>query len=223
MKLQRTIMVFLIAALLVITPLSLLAGKGGGKSSNKVKPPTVELSAWESDLLFMREEEKLARDVYREMYDKWGAPIFSNISEAEQSHMDALGRLVEKYGLTDPVTNDDTGVFTSFYLSTLYQGLVYDGNDFGSAGMESLEAALLVGALIEEVDIKDIEEAMAIKGSPADVIRAYENLLEGSYNHLRAFVGQLKSMTGDEYEARILTQDEVDDILDDSVKSRRGR
>lgn len=222
MKPQRTTLIFVIAVFIAITPLSVLAGKGGGNSSNKVKPPTVELGAWESDLLFMREEEKLARDVYRKMYDKWDAPIFSNISDSEQSHMNALGRLVEKYGLTDPVTDDTTGAFTNPYLATLYLDLVYKGNDLGAAGMESLEAALSVGALIEELDILDIEEAMTIKDSPADVIRTYENLLKGSYNHLRAFVGQLESMTKQDYEARILTQDEVDDILGGSTK-RRGR
>ncbi len=236
MKLQKTIMVFLTAALLAITPLSAMAGKGG--KGGKVKPPVVELSAWEEDLLFMREEEKLARDVYVVMYDLWDAPIFFNISEAEQSHMDALKKLVVKYGLTDPVTDDTTGVFDNAELGAMYVELVDGGEDqeynfdfdgvdnvVGDAGSESSEAALLVGALIEEVDILDLEEAMAIEGTPTDVIQTYENLLEGSYNHLRAFVGQLG-----EYDARVLTQDEVDDILlggsanlKGSAKPRRGR
>ena len=220
MKPQKTIMVLLTAALLVITPLSAMAGKGGkaGKTG-KGKPPvvTVVLSTpQERELLFMREEEKLARDVYRVMYEEWDAPIFSNISEAEQTHMDALGRLVEKYGLEDPVENDDTGAITDPVLDLLYDELVANGE-------ESLEAALWVGVFIEEVDIKDIEEAMAIKGTPADVIRTYENLLRGSHNHLRAFVSQWENLTGEVYKPTFLTEEEAEAILDGSAKRKKGR
>jgi hypothetical protein len=41
----------------------------------------VDLSdAEKASLTLMREEEKLARDVYVYVYDIWGTPIFSNIA-----------------------------------------------------------------------------------------------------------------------------------------------
>ena len=41
-------------------------------------------------LILMREEEKLARDVYLHSFDLYGVQIFSNISNAEQTHMDRI-------------------------------------------------------------------------------------------------------------------------------------
>ena len=43
----------------------------------------------------MREEEKLARDVYLTLYDIWGTPAFNNIASSEQTHMDAVLMLID--------------------------------------------------------------------------------------------------------------------------------
>ena len=51
-------------------------------------------------LTFMREEEKLARDVYLALYDLWSNPVFSMIASSEQKHMDAIKRQLDAYGLT---------------------------------------------------------------------------------------------------------------------------
>ena len=53
-------------------------------------------------MLFMREEEKLARDVYLTLYDAWRLAPFANISVSEQKHMNAMLLLLRKYGLPDP-------------------------------------------------------------------------------------------------------------------------
>ncbi|MDP2030099.1 MAG: DUF2202 domain-containing protein [Thiobacillus sp.] len=59
---------------------------------------TIEsLPGGKTDLLFMREEEKLARDVYLTLYETWGLAVFSNIASSEQSHMDALLKLLRTY------------------------------------------------------------------------------------------------------------------------------
>lgn len=55
-----------------------------------------------ADLTLMREEEKLARDVYWALGDIWTFRIFANISQSEQVHMDAMLALLEKYELQDP-------------------------------------------------------------------------------------------------------------------------
>jgi hypothetical protein len=62
-----------------------------------------ELSAEEAaSLLFMREEEKLARDVYNTLSATWGIQSFSIIASSEQRHMDEIKVLLDRYALTDP-------------------------------------------------------------------------------------------------------------------------
>lgn len=42
------------------------------------------------DLKFLREEEKLARDVYLFSFNKYQVSIFDNISQSEQKHMNSV-------------------------------------------------------------------------------------------------------------------------------------
>jgi hypothetical protein len=127
----------------------------------------------------MREEEKLARDVYLTMYELWDAEIFANISESEQRHMDAIKSLITRYGLVDAVIDDAVGIFTNQDFEILYDKLIADGS-------VSLEEALKVGVRIEELDIADLELALQ-ETSMRAVRRVFQNLLNGSYNHLSAF------------------------------------
>jgi hypothetical protein len=158
------------------------------------------------DLLHMREEEKLARDVYLTLYDKWGQNVFKNIASAEQTHMDAIGTLLEKYGLQDPVaqTRDQVGVFVKPEIQKLY-------NDLVAQGSKSLESALTVGATIEDLDIKDLNDALA-RTNKADIKEVYENLKHGSENHMRAFVSNL-SRQGSSYTPQYITPEEYNDII----------
>ena len=114
-----------------------------------------ELEAQEqADLLFMREEEQLARDVYLTLADQWGIRVFSNIARSEQRHMDSVGNLLDFYDLEDPLEGGvEVGVFENEDLQVLYNQLV----DQGSV---SQEAALLVGKQIEELDIEDLNQAL---------------------------------------------------------------
>lgn len=136
----------------------------------------------------MREEEKLARDVYFTLYDECQASIFLNISESEQRHMDALKRLIVKYGLKDPVVKDDVGEFTNPVFSELYFELVTKR----MAEEADYCDALQVGIDIEVLDIEDIELALT-EVEAQDVNRVLNNLLNGSYNHLNAFTSQYKA------------------------------
>ena len=167
------------------------------------------LSATEIDsLLFMREEEKMARDVYLTLYDEWNLEIFNNIASSEQQHMDAMKSLLDKYGLADPII-DSVGAFTNPDLQALYTILV----EYGEI---SATVALFVGGYIEEVDMRDIQEAID-EADHMDIINVYENLLKGSRNHLRAFVGKIED-EGIVYEALVLTQEEVDAIVDSPIE-----
>lgn len=161
-------------------------------------------------LLYMREEEKLARDVYLTLYDTWQQPTFQNIASAEQTHMDAVKTLLERYELDDPTAGQDYGEFTNPDLQSLYDQLVAEGN-------QSLEAALRVGAAIEEIDILDLEKYLA-ETEQADIQLVYENLLRGSRNHLRAFVSTLQRQ-GVTYEPQYMSLAAYDAILSSGVET----
>ncbi len=137
-------------------------------------------------LQFMREEEKLAHDVYVEMYKKYGIRAFSNISKSEQTHTEAIKELLKKYSIEDPVKNDAVGVFINTDLKALYEKLIANGN-------VSETEALKVGATIEEMDIVDLQRHIAELTNNADIKFVYENLMKASGKHLRAFVRNLKS------------------------------
>ena len=168
-----------------------------------------ELSPEETDgLIFMREEEKLARDVYNALYSKWGIRVFNNIAQSEQRHTDAIKSLIEKYELDDPVENDTPGEFVNEDLQNLYDTLVI-------RGFSTLVDALMVGALIEEVDIIDIQKEIDEHVDNEDIAIVYDNLINGSYNHLRAFVRNL-SRQGIEYEPLLLTVEAYDSIVNNN-------
>jgi len=158
-------------------------------------------------LLFMWEEEKLARDVYLTLYQTWNQlPIFNNIANSEQTHMDAIKKLLDKYGLSAPTEDMGIGEFQNMELQVLYLDLIQKGSI-------SLIDALETGAAIEEIDILDLENYLA-ETDHWDIQRVYNNLLEGSKNHLRAFVSALLAQ-GITYGPQYLSQEKFDDIIND--------
>lgn len=159
----------------------------------------------EEHLIFIREEEKLARDFYIKMYEKWSSLVFNNIKTSEQEHMDAVLRILVKYGIPDPASKK-IGVFNNTALQDLY-------NDLMRQGEASLLGALQAGAFIEEYDIKDLRTAFA-DTTKTDLRRIYSNLELGSENHLRAFVSHIEAITGTSYVVQVLPQNEVDTILE---------
>lgn len=183
-------------------------------------------------LIFMREEEKLARDVYITLSSMWpDSPIFQEIGEgSEQTHTDVIRDKLADYGIPDP--NPDTNNLPSSIG-------VYTGEEFGAyfqekymllinKGSQSELDALYVGAFIEELDMHDLIECPKIivetdngitdcglhyTDEPA-LISTINSLLDGSKNHLRAFVGRIESVIGEgNYEAQVISQEEVDEIL----------
>ena len=135
-----------------------------------------------STLRFMREEEKLAHDVYAVLGARWGLQIFSNIQASEARHTEAVRGLLVRYGVADPAAGRAAGELVDPALAGLYTALVAEGS-------ASLEAALSVGAQIEDLDLVDL--AVRGEGVPSDVATVFGELSRGSRNHLRAFVGQL--------------------------------
>lgn len=164
-------------------------------------------------LIFMQEEEKLARDVYLTLGEIWNAPVFSNIAASEQRHMDAILGLADRYGLDDAKYADTVGRFENDDLQEMYDDLV-------SVGSDSIEAALEVGAIIEEVDIADLEEYLG-QTTAEDITRVYENLLRGSRNHLRAFVSQLEA-AGVDRAPYVLATGDYESILGSATERGAG-
>jgi hypothetical protein len=156
-------------------------------------------------LVYMREEEKLARDVYLGLHELWGGPVFENIADSEQRHMDAMARMLDLYGIEDPVVDATVGVFNNDDLGDWYVELMARGDD-------SLLEAYMVGGYIEEMDIRDLREAIAITDEPP-LLNAYNNLLAGSRNHLRAFVAHITAL-GVDYVAQVLDQGDVNAIVE---------
>lgn len=206
------------------------SGYGGGKGRGDATPSALDATE-ASHLTFMREEEKLARDVYLTLADFYpNQKVFSRIaSRSEQTHTDTMRDKLDQFNLPDPnpKTNNlpsSLGVFTGdewgWYFEEKYALLTAKGK------VSELDA-LYVGAFIEELDMYDIAvcpQVMIDRGfsSPCgleytdeDALKtAYRALISGSESHLRAYVGQIEAVIGvGNYEAQYLQQSEVDAIL----------
>lgn len=182
------------------------------KQALNVSNELVLTEAEKTSLLFLREEEKLARDVYLTLHEKWGGNIFQNIAASEQTHTNSVLALIQKFGLIDPVTDDAVGVFKNEDLQNLYHTLVAQGN-------QSLSQALIVGATIEDLDLYDLQEANKLIQNQ-DILNVYSNLSKGSRNHLRAFYGKIIS-SGGEYTPQYISQEDFDAIVNSPKEKGR--
>lgn len=167
--------------------------------------PLETISAAEKNgLLVMREEEKLAKDVYITLYKKWNLNVFNNISSSEATHTSAVLSLLQKYNIPDPVGNNSVGVFENTTLQKLY-------NDLVAKGSSSFLEGVKVGATIEDLDIKDLQDFLKDVNNQ-DISYVYQNLTKGSRNHLRSFYSQVLAQNGT-YAAQFISQSEFDTIV----------
>jgi hypothetical protein len=170
---------------------------------------TAEQIEW---LKFMREEEKLAHDLYLALSTDYTTPVFTNIARAEQNHTSAVLTVLTAYGIEDPASSE-SGVFTNPDLQALYNTLL-------AQGKVTLIDALKVGALVEETDILDVADVYA--GTPGDDLKTLaEALMLGSRNHLRAFNRVLKA-NGIVYVPVALEQTDFDAIINSSWEKGTG-
>ncbi|PRZ22141.1 DUF2202 domain-containing protein [Flavobacterium granuli] len=156
-----------------------------------------------NDLKFLREEEKLARDVYIYSYNKYKLAIFNSISQSEQTHMNSVLSLLNKYGIPDP-SSVQMGIFVNQDLQVLYNNLISQSNI-------SLIEALKVGATIEDLDINDIDDFI-INTSKSDLLTVYNNLTCGSKNHIRSFTTELSNNEAS-YEPQFISSEEYNSII----------
>jgi len=188
-------------------------GNGNGTGTSVLDLPASDLNADETAaLLYMREEEKLARDVYNFLYTTWGQSTFQNIAASEQKHMDEIKLLLDRYNLTDPALAP--GQFTDANLQALYTQLTAQGS-------LSLGDALKVGAAIEEIDIRDLQTRIALTDN-ADLQQVFNNLMSGSSSHLQAFTSALFAQTGETYQPQYLNADQYQSILNSTASNGNG-
>jgi len=155
------------------------AGQGSGpRGQGSCETPALT-SQEKSRLVFLREEEKLAHDVYQFLDGQWNLRIFRNIALSEVTHFQHVGLLLSRYGVADPAAGRAAGEYTDLRFGNLYLELTAKGSG-------SLKDALEVGILIENGDIALLEAGLIETAQP-DIKRVYTNLLNGSSNHLDAF------------------------------------
>ena len=189
-------------------------GCGGGEcDTGLLDTPVIELNEIAaSELLKMREEEKVARDVYAALGDMWGNPVF-NITNSEQKHMNAMKKMLDRFDMEDPITTDVPGEYANQAFTDLYNKLI-------ESGSVSLLHALKVGAKIEELDLVDLRIAGEQVEDPI-LTKVYGNLQRATRNHLRAFAKQIQA-NGGTYEAEFLTQEEFDTIAASPMEKGMG-
>ena len=212
----KILMLSLLAILLVFTasvPVSLVQASAPSEAITTTNTTLPLSPEEEATLLAMRVEEKLAHDVYVTLYDLWNMPIFLNISQSESRHTANIAKLLSAYNIPDPVDDSQIGVFEDPEIQKLYIDLIAQGS-------VSLADAYVVGATIEEMDIIDLEEALA-ETDNADLERVYSNLKNGSIHHLSAFSRAIENQTGTDYIPRLMTTEEYNQL--NSSRGNRGQ
>lgn len=162
--------------------------------------------AEKSALISLRQEEKVARDFYAQMYEAHGINSFRSISKSEERHMELVGQLLEKYKFEDPLRDgyDVPGKFRNQKFGDLYSDLLRKGS-------KSVNDALFAAAEFEEVDIADINR-MTREISDQYIVEVFGRLKSASQNHLRAIVRNL-SARGLKYEPVVLGKEEYEGII----------
>jgi hypothetical protein len=187
------------------------AGGIGGRCSLTDTALSEEAKA---ELFFMIEEETLAGDLYAAFAEEFGGRVFLNIEGAERRHEGALREVLRLKYPDLTVGTGTVGKFENEDLQTLYDTLLAEG-------LVSYEAALRVGALVEETDIQDLKEAIAITADEG-LVCIFENLLRGSENHLRGFSRQLAQLDAT-YTPQVITPEEYAAYLESSSSCMQGQ
>lgn len=164
-----------------------------------------------NSIMSLREEEKVAYDVYTFMFEKYESKVFKNIAENEKDHMDKIKELIIQFNLNDPLSgiSDQKGVFNNKKMQALYDEMIMAGN-YG------LLDALRAAARFEETDIIDLRNDLSA-ASDQTVVNTYINLESSSQDHLRALVKVIKD-EGISYKPSYLSKEDFDKIM--SVKTK---
>jgi hypothetical protein len=189
-----------------IIPLVLLMTTFSACQEEESPLQSIQLSEQELEtLLFTREEEKLAFDVYNYAFEKHGLNVFQNIASSEKQHINAILAVMAANNIADPLNgNSAQGKFSNPVLQELYHSLTAKVD-------QSLAEAIKVGFLIEDMDIFDLQEGIRETSNP-QLISVYSSLKCGSENHLRSFFNQAQGL-GAEYSPDYISIEEYNQII----------
>ncbi len=204
-------------SLLVVGLIGCGGGKGEGKGKNNKEndnseeivndainaPLSTLTQELQDSIAYMYSEEKLAKEVYLNLYEVHAVKQLNNIAtKSEVNHVDAVNRLAIKYDLNTADYPDTVAPYDAESLATYGNGefpvekiqVLYDM--LYAKGIQSEQDALEVGCIVEVTDVEDLdgylEQAQASNAS--DVVSIFEFLRNGSYNHYWAFDKGLKQI-----------------------------
>ena len=177
------------------------------KIQNALKSEKSTLNQELTDTLsFMGNEERLAYDVYNELYRQYGTKQFTNIAtKSEYKHITAVQGLVKKYLLNDDVNFTNVDAPSLGYMNTAIEDMkagTYDISEIQalydalvSKGSASEIEALKVGCMVEVLDVNDLDRdiILAQDENATDIVTVFNFLRDGSYNHYWAFDKGLKN------------------------------
>jgi hypothetical protein len=205
----------ILKSILVVSSTIFVVGCGGsGTGSNAGTTPTLPTAVQAAldaspslltqplidTLSYMGNEERLAYDVYNELYRQYGTKQFTNIAtKSEYLHITAVQGLIQKYKISDdinftnidlpalgymntPIGSMQAGTYDISVIQALYDTLVLQGST-------SEIEALKVGCTVEVVDVNDLDKdiILATDVNATDIITIFNFLRDGSYNHYWVF------------------------------------
>lgn len=172
---------------------------------------TAELTAEEIEFLFaVREDEKVARDLYAHFYSKYQLKPFEMIGKAESNHISAVEKLLTFYSISFPALSE-AGIFANAERQLNYTTLAASGNT-------SLEA-FTTAAKLEETGIYDYMTVLQDITNP-NIKLVIEHLMKASSNHLKAFLRNIDALGGS-YTPSILSQEQFDNIIKSNFDNGR--
>ena len=164
---------------------------------------TADLTADEIEFIYaVREDEKVARDLYFSFFGTFGLKPFENIGKAEDNHIKATEKLFDYYEIDYPALSEN-GKFENAIRQKLYDSLLLKGTP-------ELEA-FKVMALLEETNIAEYGEVLKTIVNP-NIKIVIENLAKASVNHFKAAIRQITALGGT-YAPSLMTQEQYRAVI----------
>ncbi|MFA5358953.1 MAG: DUF2202 domain-containing protein [Patescibacteria group bacterium] len=163
-------------------------------------------------LVYLAGEEKMLRDFFAKMAEKYREKPFGYLATAESGHVAAVKILLEKYELADQAGMDlPTGEFADKKIKEFFDKQTV-------AGEASGEAALVAGLEMIEFNIKDIEQFTFSTARP-DLRQSYNLLAQVARNHLRELWKSLPEKEGElKYKPKYISEEQFKSIVDSATE-----
>ncbi|NTV17903.1 MAG: DUF2202 domain-containing protein [Bacteroidales bacterium] len=164
---------------------------------------TADLTADEIEFIYaVREDEKVARDLYFSFFGTFGLKPFENIGKAEDNHIKATEKLFDYYEIDYPALSEN-GKFENAIRQKLFDSLLLKGTP-------ELEA-FKVMAMLEESNIVEYGEVLKTIANP-NIKIVIENLARASANHFKAAIRQITALGGT-YTPALMTQEQYKAVI----------